>query len=365
MADIIDKSLEIQTKQTGPWRVVPESSYTPPVVGSRIEDFEKINKYDATAGSSVQKVINTNNSVPITNLPLLADEVENPNVVVDEQITQSEIRDFVFPPSLISRNSSESGPFIKISGYTYKRGFIKPEDKTKKFNIYLPIPQSITQEYSSSLTNFDGSVVFDAGAAIGGMASGGELAKGILGGAAVGGAGAISAIASRFMQGTGSQILPALTNKLKEARSLASTQVGYSLNPRYEVAFNSMGLRQHSFEFNLVPTSSEEALVIDDLVHALRLASHPVISDEALSIFYKYPDEFVVSFHDADGVLLRSVPYIPDCIIANLGVTTSTGRMHSDNTPVATKLSIQFQETTALSRDDIRNISSYRDQYYK
>lgn len=359
----MDQSLEIQ-ENTPQW-VVTQTN-TPSGFGKEVNKTKEViaKGTGVSAGAGVlQSEANKKNikDVPFVQQKSTEEKQESPNKVVEEQIKQEEILKFIFPEQLRSSGSSEYGPFIKISGYTYKRGFVKPEDKTKKLEIYLPIPQVVSQEYSASLSNFEGSIVFDAASKIANEAGASETFKGILGGAAFAGANAISAIAGRFAQGTGSQVLASVQNSLKEARMMASTQIGYSLNPRYEVAFNSMGLRQHGFEFNLVPLSERESKEVDGLVHALRLAAHPVTSDEQLGVFYKYPDEFVISFHAADGTLLRSVPYIPDCIISNIGISTSTGRMHSDNSPVATKLSIQFQEMVALSRDDIRNISSYRE----
>lgn len=362
-------SIDIQNN-TSQWAEVPGSRIDPPKFGTDVKKAQEVIRNGTNAAGGANVLNKDSKDKKLNNIPFVPeatkeDNNEKPKAVVEEQIKQAEIQKFIFPEQLRSVGSSEYGPFIKISGYTYKRGFVRPEDKTKKLEIYLPIPQVISQEYSASLSNFEGSIVFDAASATGGALGGSEAMKSVLGGTAFAGAGAISAMVNRFAQGTGSQVLQTLQNSLKEARNLVSTQIGYSLNPRYEVAFNSMGLRQHGFEFNLVPLSEREAKEVDDLVHALRLASHPVTSDEQLGVFYKYPDEFVISFHDADGVLLRAVPYIPDCIISNLGVSTSTGRMHSDNSPVATKLSVQFQEMTSLSRDDIRNISSYREQYYK
>lgn len=361
MADQKSDSQKIINNQ---WRV--ESTTVPAPKGSSVGDYRNPQRSVSEAGmpSTITPPIvpNINKSIPIGTIAKKQEDANNPQTKVEAAVTEAKVFEYVFPTNLRSSGTSEFGPYVKISAYSYKRGFVKQEDKKKLYSIMLPIPQIVNQEYSASLENFEGSMVFDAAAKLANEAGGTESMKAILGGGAAATGTLVQATVQRFLQGTGSQALASLGQLAGSVRNIVSSQVGYSLNPRYEVAFNSMGLRQHSFEFTLVPTEEVESDEIRSIVNALRLSAHPVTSDEALGIFYKYPDEFTISFHDADGNLLPDVPYIPDSLIANFGVSTSTGRLHSDNSPVMTKISIAFQEMVALDREDIRNINAGMNQ---
>lgn len=364
MADQKSDSQKIINNQANQW--VPGPLSLPHSKGAAVSDYWKPQRSVSEAGmpstTTPPIVSNINKSIPIGTISKKQEEANNPQTKVEAAVTEAKVFEYVFPTNLRSSGTSEFGPYVKISAYSYKRGFVKQEDKKKLYSIMLPIPQIVNQEYSASLENFEGSVVFDAASKLGSAVGGSDTVAALAGGTAALTADSLKMLTQRFVQGTGSQILSSLPQLMSSQRNIVSSQVGYSLNPRYEVAFNSMGLRQHSFEFTLVPTEEVESDEIRSIVNALRLSSHPVTSDEALGIFYKYPDEFTISFHDADGNLLPDVPYIPDSLIANFGVSTSTGRLHSDNSPVMTKISIAFQEMVALDREDIRNINAGMNQ---
>jgi hypothetical protein len=132
-----------------------------------------------------------------------------------------------------------------------------------------------------------------------------------------------------------------------DARNQISSAAGISINPRYETSFDSMELRRHSFQFPLVPTSREEAAIINKIIRQLRYSIHP--SELVDDLLYGYPDKFVVEFNDHMGNRIDSIPHIPDCFISEFTVNSMAGRMH-DNDPISTTLNITFTEQHTLTR---------------
>lgn len=286
------------------------------------------------------------------------------SVIPDNRATENPPADYTFPKTLVGVNGGQdAGGYMQITCFKYERGYRDLQElespntpKKKQYTIRLPLPQTVSQEYSADLDQFKGSATFDlvqeaADDYIGGVASG------VVGAAASGGVAMMKDLAGRFLRGAGVNTQGGLIGAISNQRNLASTAAGLSMNPRYEMAFNSMNIRQHSFDFNLIPTDKEETDIIRELVHQLRLSSHPEPADNVVGFFYQYPDEFIITFHDHRGRRILEIPYIPDCIIRDIGVAHTTGRLHTDGSPVATRLTIQFQELQALDRNDIKRIA--------
>jgi hypothetical protein len=286
-------------------------------------------------------------------------EAADPEVLIPEaEVSESGPVNFAFPKTLDS-NGPDRGPYMQIHCYQYKRGYRDLNEigtnqaKEKFYSIKLPLPPTLGQEYSADLENFNGSFVYDAAA---NMAGGDGVLSAAVGAGAAGIAQTIKTTAQRFIQGTGNMTLNNLLGSIGAQKNLASATAGININPRYEVAFNSMNLRTHSFDFNLVPANSEEAKTLYDMITRLKISAHPKSTDQTVRVGFFYPDEFVITFHDQFGERIGEIPTIPDCIIKDLGITHTTGRLHVDGAPVATRLTIQFQELQALDRDDIRRL---------
>lgn len=286
----------------------------------------------------------------------------DPSFVMPEaEALENPPESFVFPSGLTEQGNIESGPYMKISCYKYRRGYRELSDidgnasKEKYYTLILPLPQTIAQEYSANMEQFEGSVVFDAAQQ---STDGyiGSLASSAFGAAAMGAAAALKDTMMRFSSTAGGTAFQSFMQQSGAIRNLASTTNGFSLNPRYEMAFNSMQIRQHSFDFNLVPKSAEEARIINRLTRRLRLSSHPTPMFSSLKMGLTYPDEFVITFHDQTGKPIQEIPYIPDCMIKDLGITHTTGRLHDQGSPIATRIAIQFQELQLLDRDEIKRM---------
>jgi hypothetical protein len=273
------------------------------------------------------------------------------------QTQKNKIETLEFPIGLRSRDKVQSGPYMVIKAYSYKRRIDSKEQDKPLYRICLPMPPNIMQGYSAHTTNFSGSYLVDKAmnafdqSENGGIKS--AMAGAVVGAAGAGAAFALSAALNSYLDKMKSQTLAQGIHNVAfggigaETRNQISSAAGISINPRYETSFDSMELRRHSFQFPLVPTSREEAAIINKIIRQLRYSIHP--SELVDDLLYGYPDKFVVEFNDHMGNRIDSIPHIPDCFISEFTVNSMAGRMH-DNDPISTTLNITFTEQHTLTR---------------
>lgn len=277
----------------------------------------------------------------------------NPEIVMEEEVETSNPPRLIFPEGLLTPKSEVNGPFVKISAFEYDRK-VKSVAKTQKmFEIFLPLPPNLIQEYTGDFSSFDGSLAGDVASAAVGGGMAGAVASAAGSAATEGAMNAASKYANSKVPGA-AKLLTVLFDE--KNRKQSSAIAGIALNPRFEIAFNSMKIREHHYEFILVPVSAAESETIETIVSRLRLAIHPSSSDSAFQVFLKYPYNFVISFHDNFGRTLSSIPFIPDCFMKTFNTTFVTHRFNENNSPVATRLTMTFTESIALTRDDIKNL---------
>lgn len=176
------------------------------------------------------------------------------------------------------------------------------------------------------------------------------------------------------------------------------TTMGVVLNPNTELLFNGFQMRTFSLRFKLAPRSAKEAKDIRQIVNAFKAASMPSIGQRAtgaLSVSDKIFDFFkgdqqagagddaaqdsnanYIGVPDLCQVQFRKGtnlhPYLPVwkmCAITDVsvnytpdGVYATYGGSDTDahGSPVATELTLTFQETKLIYRQDITlNGTSY------
>jgi hypothetical protein len=280
----------------------------------------------------------------------------DPKVLIN-QVQKNKIETLEFPIGLRSRDKVQSGPYMVIKAYSYKRRIDTKEQDKPLYRICLPMPPNIMQGYSAHTTNFSGAYLVDKAINAFDASENGGI-KGAMAGAVVGGVAlgasiaATSAIAALLDKMKSQSMAQGIHNVVfggfgSDARNQISSAAGISINPRYETSFDSMELRRHSFQFPLVPTSREEAAIINKIIRQIRYSIHP--SELVDDLLYGYPDKFVVEFKDHMGNTIDSIPHIPDCFISEFTVNSMAGRMH-DNDPISTVLNITFTEQHTLTR---------------
>ena len=128
----------------------------------------------------------------------------------------------------------------------------------------------------------------------------------------------------------------------------AGIQMGVAANPYIATAFESTTLRSFGFTFKCVPESSEDVRLIENL---FRKFMYPKELD---AIALQYPPIFRIKFYNGEEEN-KFMPMILDSYLINLTTTynETSNMFHGDGAPVETSMSITFQETKALTRDDL------------
>ena len=142
---------------------------------------------------------------------------------------------------------------------------------------------------------------------------------------------------------------------------------GEVINPHTQMLFRSPALRQFNFNFKMMARSKAEAKAIKDIVQFFREAAYPSLGSGGQEInnggektplamaTYKFPDVFEIQYlskqKENKNLIKFGRAYIT-AVTVNYNQTSPT--FFEDGMPSEVDLSLTFQETKALSREDIR-----------
>ena len=225
--------------------------------------------------------------------------------------------------------------------------------------IYLPMPPGVTFGDNMSYSTLDlGIIGTIANETIDQIASQNTIAGAV--GAGVGGlVGSVVNKAKKLNVAAAASIIarniPASGN-IADVIDFSSKQV---IAPNTNTSFQNSGIRQFNFTFKLVSKSKKEAVVIDEIANVFRRGMYPKGNDVVLA----YPSTWEIKFNNADGSENTFIPKIYSCYLTSLTSTFngSTNLFHEDGSPIETDVSVSFQETKALTRDDIERLQVDRE----
>ena len=126
--------------------------------------------------------------------------------------------------------------------------------------------------------------------------------------------------------------------------------------PNTNTTFQNSNIRSYAFSFKLVARTKNEAQSIKFIVDSLRRNMYPEGKDVVLS----YPPIWKIKFMDSDNNRSKYLPRIWETYLTSLTTTfnASTNIFRDDGSPVETDIAVTFQETRALTADDIRKLQS-------
>ena len=132
------------------------------------------------------------------------------------------------------------------------------------------------------------------------------------------------------------------------------------LNPNQVTTFSGSNTRSYSLEFKLVAQSQKESDDIRELIKRLQYNAYPAGN----TLVLKYPSEFKISVLSA-GKDDHNKYYSPiyNCFLMNISTSynTSGNSFYVSGAPLDVSLTLGFQETKALTRNDIENM--YREYH--
>ena len=238
---------------------------------------------------------------------------------------------------------------------------IKKNKETILGNIFLPIPESVTD--SNGVTWGENSLNGLAAAGLG-IAMGGITADSVgkamntMGektgtaiNSLVSDKGSVSAINSIFA----SAAVNALGGNV-EPGDILSRQSGAVLNPNMELLFGGVQLRTFSFDFDFAPRDREESEVIKKIIRSFKISMNAKqqAEGEGNGLFIKAPDVFQLTYKTGSDDHLFLHRFKPMAML-NMAVNytgAGTYATYDNTSPVHMKLNLTFQELNPIYSED-------------
>jgi len=228
----------------------------------------------------------------------------------------------------------------------------------KRVSLYLPraiqIQDTVTYDNAFQLGLIGGAVeqaLGDGGNVIG--AIGGSVAREIVG------------LGKTFMgntDGMSKEAAGLLSAKLAAAIPKVGTGVGGAVrsatglttNPNTRAIFKDVPIRNFSFAFQLIPTSQNEAIVVEKIIKRFRTELYPTaLQAGGVNIGYKFPNRFQikVKYNNRE---IQGIKFLPVYLQSfNATYNSASGGMHSDGRFSAVDISLTFSETRAITKKDV------------
>ena len=156
-----------------------------------------------------------------------------------------------------------------------------------------------------------------------------------------------------------------------EGGKLAKAFLGQLVNPMLELIYQAPNMREFQFDFMFYPRDEKEALEVQKIIERLRFHQAPEFAKMSSSsapseAFLMPPSQFDIRFYYGGSENIN-LPPISTCVLKSIDVNyapngwsayevpgepASLGRT---GMPVATQLTLQFQETTYLTKADFNS----------
>ena len=155
----------------------------------------------------------------------------------------------------------------------------------------------------------------------------------------------------------GRQVLQgALEVTFPGAAGFFTKRTGRALNPRMELAFQSVPFRNFQFEFDFAPKNAKENESVNKIMQLFKFHMLPDVSDEKYMIT---PSEFQITYYYRDKVN-DYMPKISRCVLTDMNIDYAPeGVYHTFKAdrvgamPVITKMTLSFTETEIMTKQTI------------
>jgi hypothetical protein len=157
-------------------------------------------------------------------------------------------------------------------------------------------------------------------------------------------------------------LINALGDKLGNfGKAVVAAGQGMVTNPMIEVLYTSPGLRTFRFDFMFYPESQNEALAVQKIIQLFQFHQAPEIAPGTGGYFIIPPSEFDIEFY-YNGYENINLPVISTCVLTSVDVDYApngwsayeipgqNATMGGSGMPVATKLSLEFKETSIVTK---------------
>jgi len=219
--------------------------------------------------------------------------------------------------------------------------------------IYLPpnVQDTTTATYNDMATGMIGYAAAVGGDFLKQMGASdySAAAKSLLGG--------LGGIATEAAKKTAAGVIETLTGS-EGATQLGNRVFGQADNPYMEVFFESMGIREFTYNFTFAPRNTDERDDVQSIIQLFRFHMAPELQG-AQSRFLTLPSEFDIHYmyQAKDGTNSENDYYnkIATCILTNCNVDYTPGAVKSfaDGSPTQITMGLTFKETETLTKNKI------------
>ena len=241
------------------------------------------------------------------------------------------------------------------SNWSYMSFWVHPKGANDQFTdefVYLPIPTALTFSDSMEYNNLDLGILGDIGVkAIAAAANKG-------GGALSTGAAIVGMVDSVVSKAEGSNKAAAASIVARKAGGRgenAANIIDYGtkqvISPNSRTRFQNSTIRSFAFQFKMVGRTQKDTSAIKTICEIFQQYMYP----EGTDLLLKYPPTWQVTFFDGKGEINSYIPGIYELYLTSLTTTfnSSTNIFRDDGSPVEVDVSLGFQETKALTRQEI------------
>ena len=133
---------------------------------------------------------------------------------------------------------------------------------------------------------------------------------------------------------------------------------GLAINPSQQVMFDSIPLREFSFEFVFMPKSKGETEDVAKIIESFKMYSRPRTVEGSYGMIFVPPSIFKIDFRFLNG-RNKYVNKVADSVITNVEIdyTPNGWSTHQDGSPVNIKMKLQFKELSLIDRDGATSVA--------
>lgn len=313
--------------------------------------FSLVSTEKSSAGASdpYQELID-NNQQKIKEIERQVDEIKS-NLDPDDKDQaqyQAEIRELTAEVRVLTQeikewqglqNQSATANTIEVSG--------------SSVSLYLPLGLA----FRDNVTYEN----FDLGATGAAMEAGLGFAESMVKGVGSFVSGITGSSGSDLAKLAGIQLSSKFGSVAAEAAAVQKLSGGVTLNPNTRVLFKQPNIREFSFAFKFISRSAEEASEVNDLIRFLRTELYPdeitaTTGGQEISLGYRFPNKFNIRF-EYEGQEIPGLAKIKPCYLRDVSTTYNASQMamHQDGNFMEIDMTLSFQETAALVRQDIKD----------
>jgi len=228
----------------------------------------------------------------------------------------------------------------------------------EKCDLYLPVAYQV-----NDALQYDHASLGSIGGAVAGvMQSGGGVMSGLGKVIQEGSASIMDFFQNGAFAGQAARIGAVLaTQKLGSGIGDAvSITARITVNPNLRTKFNGVSIREFTFQFEFIPRSAQESVVVKNIVKFFRFHAYPeeIPFGRAFPVALDYPNMFKIRLLSQRGGRFENIGTpIKYCYLrtVNTVYNPTTSVLHADGAPTQVNMSLAFTEYKPLTRFDIVN----------